>query len=291
MSAAAPAAAPAPYSDDVCSGAAAAAYATFRPRYPDQLYHLILSRLPEPSHRGLAVDVATGSGQAATALAPHFRRVLATDANAAQLRHATPAANVEYARGDAHDVALPDGAADAVTVASALHWLELRRFYGEVRRVLKPHGVFAAWAIPLGLAAIEVPAAPRAAPGCGAALRRIYDDLGPFWDERKRSADRMYRGLEPSADEFGSVELHELECPAELTPEQLVGYVSSWSAYAICRKTHPDRPDPLAEFRRALLDALAAEGAAPDTTLVARIPLCLILAQHPVPLPPSRAGS
>jgi hypothetical protein len=36
-----------------------------------------------------------------------------------------------------------------VTAASALHWFDLPRFYKEVRRVLKPHGCLAAWAIPL----------------------------------------------------------------------------------------------------------------------------------------------
>lgn len=38
---------------------------------------------------------------------------------------------------------------DLVTAASALHWFDLPAFYREVRRVLKPHGCLAAWAIPL----------------------------------------------------------------------------------------------------------------------------------------------
>lgn len=77
------------------------------------------------------------------------RQVLATDGNEQQLRHAAPAPNVTYQHGDAHSIPLQDSSADLVTAASALHWFELPRFYREVRRVLKPHGCLAAWAIPL----------------------------------------------------------------------------------------------------------------------------------------------
>jgi hypothetical protein len=38
-----------------------------------------------------------------------------------------------------------------------------------------------------------------------------------------------------------------------------VGYASSWSAYSIYRKQHPDKPDPLVEYKQQLLAALQAE--------------------------------
>jgi hypothetical protein len=44
----------------------AAHYSLHRPRYPEELYEAIVSRCPGRTH---AVDIATGSGQAATALA------------------------------------------------------------------------------------------------------------------------------------------------------------------------------------------------------------------------------
>jgi hypothetical protein len=44
--------------------------------------------------------------------------------------------------------------------------------------------------------------------------------------------------------------------PAELTVDALVGYASSWSAYSIYRKRHPDQPDPLLEYRARLTKAL-----------------------------------
>jgi hypothetical protein len=48
-----------------------------------------------------------------------------------------------------------------------------------------------------GCAKLEVPSAPGAAAGCTAALLHIHEDiLGPCWDERKRWADKMYKGAQ-----------------------------------------------------------------------------------------------
>lgn len=53
----------------------------------------------------------------------------------------------------------------------------------------------AAPAVCKGLAKLEVPAAAGAAASCNAALYHIYEGvLGPYWDERKRLADKMYKG-------------------------------------------------------------------------------------------------
>lgn len=101
--------------------AQAAAYAAHRPSYPAALFEAILAHVPG---RSLAVDIATGSGQAAVALAASFDSVIAQDGSQAQLDHADrgSAPNVAYQLADAHDTALPAGCADLVTVAQALHW-------------------------------------------------------------------------------------------------------------------------------------------------------------------------
>ncbi|KAF6264472.1 S-adenosyl-L-methionine-dependent methyltransferase [Scenedesmus sp. NREL 46B-D3] len=273
-----------PYSTRICCKATAERYSQFRPQYPQQVYDIILEHLG-PEQRKLAVDVATGSGQAAVQLAAFFQQVVATDGNVEQLRHAKLAPNVTYKISDAHSIQLPNGCADLITAASALHWFEHDRFYRETRRVLKPHGVVAAWAIPLGCAVLEVPSAPGAAAACNAALHHIHEDiLGPCWDERKRWADKMYKGIEPSSEHFSTVKLMQLDFPVELTADALVGYASSWSAYSIYRKQQPGMPDPLTQYRQQLLAALEAEGTPADITIVAHIPLCMIFAQHPKPL-------
>ena len=58
-------------------GRGAAAYAARRPTYPAALWDWLAG-----PRRELAVDVATGGGQAAVALAERFDRVIATDMSA-----------------------------------------------------------------------------------------------------------------------------------------------------------------------------------------------------------------
>lgn len=71
----------------------AAQYAASRPKYPAELFAWLASMSPT---RGLAWDAGCGSGQASVALAPHFTRVIASDASAQQIANAEPRANVTY---------------------------------------------------------------------------------------------------------------------------------------------------------------------------------------------------
>ena len=70
---------------------------------------------------------------------------VATDASEEQIRHAQAHPRVEYRVAIAHASGLPPHSADLVTVAQALHWFDLPPFYAEVRRVLRPGGIVAAW--------------------------------------------------------------------------------------------------------------------------------------------------
>jgi hypothetical protein len=90
---------------------------------------------------------------------------------------------------DAHATGLPAGCADLVTVAQALHWFDAPAFYREARRVLSaPRGALAVWCY--GLATVEAEGHPA-----DAALKDIFgEELGPYWDERRKLVDNMYRG-------------------------------------------------------------------------------------------------
>src|SRR4051812_46586881 len=65
--------------------AAAANYASHRPHYPPQLFAWLAAHT---LHKSRAWDCGAGNGQAAIALAGHFREVIATDASTAQLAQA-----------------------------------------------------------------------------------------------------------------------------------------------------------------------------------------------------------
>lgn len=111
-----------------------------------------------------------------------------------------------------------------------------------------------------GSATLEVPAAPAAAPGCQAALHWLHEGvLGPCWDPRKRLVDDLYRQATPSLHEFSSVLCRQLSMRVQLSVDGLVGYASSWSAYSLYRRQHPQAPDPLVEYRQRLAAALQAQ--------------------------------
>ena len=66
-----------------------------------------------------------------------FDRVIATDASEKQIANAQSHEIVEYRVAPAENSGIGSETLDLVMVAQALHWFDLDRFYGEVRRVLK----------------------------------------------------------------------------------------------------------------------------------------------------------
>src|SRR4051812_1803752 len=149
-------------------------YASFRPRYPEGLFRNLADNSPT---RTLAWDCATGTGQAAVSIAPFFDRVIATDASENQIRNAEPHDRVEYQVATAEQSGLASQSVDLITVAQALHWFELDRFYPEAIRVLKPNGLLAVWCYTY----------LRIASNVDALVQHFYNDIvGPYWPfERK----------------------------------------------------------------------------------------------------------
>jgi len=212
-----------------------ASYAAFRPRYPAELFTFIAGL---PAGRGLAWDVGTGSGQAASMLAPHFERVAASDASVAQLRVRTRVQGVHYLaeRGEASAVA--GGRVDLVSVAQAYHWLDHQAFHAEVDRVIAPGGALAVWCY----------GKLDATPDIEAGLTAFYDGtVGPYWPAERVHVERAYRHFEIPIDEVPGPPI---SIDAELTLAQLLGYVSSWSA--VGRFIKAKGYDPVPELGRVL---------------------------------------
>ena len=190
-------------------------YAKFRPQYPRALFHCIASTAPNDH---LALDCATGNGQAATALAEFFQRVIALDASADQIASAPSHARVDYRVATAEATGLPAHSCDAITVAQALHWFDLDAFYAEARRILKPGGVLAAWAYN------EL----RIAPEIDALIRRFHDEIvGPYWPPERKIVGRGYRDL---PFPFAEMETAEFQIEVRWSAEHLLGYLRTWSA-------------------------------------------------------------
>lgn len=193
----------------------AADYAAYRPGYPPELFDFVAT-LPEK--RRLAWDCATGNGQAAVGLAPHFERVIATDASAQQISHAQPHSNVEYRVAPAEQSGLEDGSIDLVTVAQGLHWFDFDRFYEEARRVLAPGGAIAVWTYNLA----------RVSPEVDEVIDRLaYRIAVSYWPPERRWVDEEYRTI---PFPFEEVETPRFEYEAQMDLQRLVLYMRTWSA-------------------------------------------------------------
>jgi len=101
----------------------------------------------EPQPGDVALDVSTGGGHTALALAPHVARVVASDLTPRMLATARDyitsqgAANVEYVIADAEALPFLDETFDLVTVRIAPHhYADVAQATCEMARVLRPGG-------------------------------------------------------------------------------------------------------------------------------------------------------
>jgi SAM-dependent methyltransferase len=189
-------------------------YARYRPRYPERLFAYLASLT---AGRGRAWDCATGSGQAALGLTPYFRQVIATDPSEWQISNAVRHEKIVYVVSGAGRVEIESGSVDLVTVAQALHWLPHDEFYKEVRRVLRPEGIIAAW----GYSFIRGPAPVQKA------LEEFHEEvIKPLWLPENRLSDEGFVSLPFPFEEL---------TPPPMTMEarwdlnHLAGFLSSWT--------------------------------------------------------------
>lgn len=210
----------------------ASAYAKYRPDYPVELFHYLASLTPR---KDVALDCATGSGQAALGLAQHFSLVVASDGSVSQLQNAERHPNVAYIGNLAEQPALRDGSVDLVVAAQAAHWFDHQRFFPEVQRVLKSDGALALWTY--GLAYVE--------PQIDAIVQHFYSDVvGSYWPPERRWVEGAYRDL-PFPLRESDAPSFELRLQWDL--DSLIGYIGTWSA--VQRYRGDKGQDPLLALR------------------------------------------
>ena len=208
----------------------AACYQQFRPSYPAALFAYLGSLCP--SHE-LAWDCATGNGQAAVGLSAHFSGVIATDASAQQIDQAQLDPKVRYLVAPAEQAPIDDATVDLVTVAQALHWIDLTSFYAEVRRVARPRGILAVWCYQLH----------NISPEIDAIVTRLYSDIvGPYWPPERKIVEDGYRTI---AFPFDELTTPGFELVHSWDLEHLLGYMGSWSSTQRYRKQIGADPLPL----------------------------------------------
>lgn len=164
-------------------------------------------------------------------LAEHYESVVATDLSEEQLSFAVQHPKVTYSRMSAtpaspdelERVVGPDGSLDLITVAQAMHWFDLDKFYSIVQHVLrKPGGVIAAWCY----------GNPTVSPEVDKAVYGLYRMSGPYWAPPIKFIEEGYRTIPfpfDGAREDG-VGPHTVDVPKQWTLEDFMVYWRSCSA-------------------------------------------------------------
>lgn len=161
----------------------------------------------------------------------HYEQVIATDVSEEQLKHAMPHPRIRY-----HHTPLSiseeelvtligrENSVDLVTVAQAVHWFDLPKFYSIVTRILrKPGGIIAVWCYK------SFAVSPEFDP----VMKQFYDTTLPYW---KRNVQYLTDDYKELPFPFESVGLGfegqplELDMPKEVSFEGFLRMLRSFSA-------------------------------------------------------------
>lgn len=201
-------------------------YARFRPGYPPELVDVLVDAAPDTT---VAIDVGCGTGKLTVRLAERFDAVVGIDPSEDQLANAISRDRVRYVCAPAEHLPIDDHSVGLVTAAQAAHWFDLPAFHAEVRRVAKPGALLAL--ISYGVLLLDGEPGVR--------LHRFHtEEIGPYWPPQRRLVDDGYRTIEFP---FREVEAPQLSMRQELRLDDLLGYISTWSAVRAARESGQER--------------------------------------------------
>ena len=200
---------------------------------PPILRSCFASCLTTVASREAAWDCATGNGQAATHLARYFGRVIATDESAEMIAQAPHDPRIEYRVAEAENSGVDARSVDLVTVASAIHWFDLGKFYAEVRLIVRPGGVIAAWTYYTPVFGNDVDAIIK---------RLARDVLADYLDKRLHYVVDEFHDL---PFPFDRIEAPLFRKDMRWNMNDLLGYFETWSSSMKYRQAEGGRPTDL----------------------------------------------
>ena len=232
-----------------------ASYAATRPTYPARLYDIVLSYHTGPQN--LAIDLGTGHGLVARAIASHFTRVLATDPSAGMLAQARMLSNVvpniDFESAAAENLpSVAPGTADMVVSGQAAHWFNHALWWIEMHRVLRPGGMVAVWGykdpVLVGFAS-ATRVFVEYAYGSGEMM------MGKYWSQPGRSiVQGNFQEIIPPAGRWEDVRRIEYEpnvkgrgkgegellMERQMKIKDMMDYIRTWSAAHKWQEAHPE---------------------------------------------------
>jgi len=244
-------------------GAAAAAYARYRPGYAADAVRWALE--PVAGRRPVrVVDLGAGTGKLTAALAGLGADVTAVEPDQemlAELRRGMPA--VRSVPGRAEDLPLADASVDAVLAGQAMHWFDMDRAIPEIARVLTPGGVLAGlWNVDDDRTGWVAELAEMSKRKSSVTLLRWRDEL---------AAARQERLMTAGAGLFGAAETREFGHGQRHTAESLLATIGTHSHLLVMEES--ERAGLLARiggFLRTRPETSAGEFTLPMVTAVLR---------------------
>jgi len=191
-------------------------YMKYRPTYPKKLFEFLNDMTAE--HK-LAWDCGTGNGQSAIKLTDYYETVYATDPSQEQIKNAIPHDRIVYKVENAENPrSIKDNSVDLITVAQALHWFNLEKFYTQVKRVLKTNGVIAVWAYGI----------PTMSKELDLIIRDFHKNIvGEFWLPENRLIDKEYSTI---PFPFIDIKTQVFFIKKQVSLSETLGHIRSWSA-------------------------------------------------------------
>ncbi|HKP32702.1 MAG TPA: class I SAM-dependent methyltransferase [Chitinophagaceae bacterium] len=192
-------------------------YALYRPSYPPELIEYIASLC---KNHDIALDCATGNGQAAVLLSKHFKQVIGTDLSKDQIAVAKQLPNISYRVSPAESTPFSDNTFDLITIAQAYHWVKHDEFAKEIKRIGKPGAIIAVWGYNLFKSS-------------NGQVTKLIDDFyynvtDPYWEPERKFIESNY---ETAPFEFAEIKPEKkFRMIVHWSADQVEGYLNTWSA-------------------------------------------------------------
>lgn len=122
------------------SKSAAERYPKGRPYFHPQVIERIRTFLSLMKPLPRAIDIGCGTGLSTVALKEIAAKVVGVDMSRAMIALAARDERIKYSVADAVELPFDEGEFDLMTLSSAFHWLDRRKFLREASRVLRSRG-------------------------------------------------------------------------------------------------------------------------------------------------------